>query len=308
MMSLVRKTVLIIDDDDTVCKVLSLTLKRGGMTVLMTTKPREGLEIVRSQPLDSVISDVRMPEMSGLDLLQTLRAEGIPIPFVIISSHSSRDILLSSLRMGAFDLINKPMQASVITRVMEEAIRVGQRQSQIARLQPPGAEMSALDQAISWILANMSPLFSLAADQFDQQTLAVLSETDAKQRVLAAAALAMQKSRSVMDDLRNFQDRTWNLGVLIRLFNGRRASFEALGDRTSSARLATLEGCFAWLRVRPEDLSADLAILLALIGEHLTKTFKDMRGATSAPDIAELEQQIASLETRLQKTYQRAAS
>lgn len=301
-----RHKVLIIDDDEMVCKVLSLTLKRSGMTVLTSTNPIEGLEIVRSQPLDIVISDVRMPGMSGLELLQILRDEGILTPFVIISAQSSRDILLSSLRIGAFDFISKPMQASTISQLMDEAIRVNERQKMISLMKP--TEMNAHEQALSWTLANVAPLVAFVADRLDQKTLEVLNEKDPRQRTFAAGILALHSARSNMDNLRNFQGRTWDLGVLIRIFHGLRASFEALGDTAITPHLAKLEDCFAWLRVRPEDLANDLAVTLALIGDQLSQLFKALRAGNNANALIDFQQHMTSLDARLEKIHQRNAS
>jgi DNA-binding response OmpR family regulator len=303
-----RHKVLIIDDDDTVCKVLSLTLKRSGMTVLTSTSPKEGLALVRREPLDIVISDVRMPEMSGVELLRTLRAEGIVTPFLIISSQSSKDILLQSLQLGAFDLINKPMQASIIGRLMDEAIRVSQRQKHIALMRAPGTEVSTLDQALAWTLANVSPLAAFDSGRLDQKTLDALAIKDPQERLVRAAQLALQTSRPALDNLRNFADRTWDLGVLIRVYNGLRASFEAGGEPRLTPALQALEACYAWLRVRPEDLASDLAVTLALVGDHLGHVLKAMKEGGDVDAAMRLfDAQLATFNARVGKTY-RAAS
>jgi DNA-binding response OmpR family regulator len=320
-MSALNRKVLVVDDDITVCKLLTLTLKRGAIAALSTTSPKEALEIALSQPLDVIISDVKMPEISGLELLKILRDKNIMTPFIIISAQSNRDTLLSALYLGAFDLIAKPFQASIINQLLDEAIRAGNRQTQLAKIRTNiSATYKDLETAIHWTLANVAPVSTFDAGTLDQKTLELIDGREGPGLLLATGVHALTSTRSMIENLKNFQSRTWDLGVLVRVFHGLRAGFATFLDpqfKEMARLLGSLENCYAWLRIRPEDLSSDVVISLGMASDQLViafKTFKDFDMGQPNPSsedanaMEKLSQIVGSLDMRFQKIYLRAAS
>ena len=78
-----RKSILLIDDDDSLRRVVEYNLREEGYDVTTAAPGAEGLQLFQSRPVDLVLTDVRMPEMDGLDLLARLKAMQPDLPVVL---------------------------------------------------------------------------------------------------------------------------------------------------------------------------------------------------------------------------------
>ncbi|MEO5344296.1 MAG: response regulator, partial [Gammaproteobacteria bacterium SHHR-1] len=95
--------VWIIDDDRSIRWVLEKALKKAGLDCTAFTSAADALrELARSAP-DVILSDIRMPGMDGLSLLQRIRAEQPQIPVIIMTAHSDLDSAVSAYDGGAFE-------------------------------------------------------------------------------------------------------------------------------------------------------------------------------------------------------------
>jgi DNA-binding response OmpR family regulator len=102
--------ILIVDDDPMTRESIRHCLNESGQEVITTGNGFEAISIARDEHPDLIISDIMMPEMSGLSLLCLLKQfYFIPVPVIIISSLDKADIILSSLGLGADDFISKPI-------------------------------------------------------------------------------------------------------------------------------------------------------------------------------------------------------
>ena len=101
--------VVLIDDDNTLLKALSQALELEDIKVVAFNNPEEALKEI-SQDLDGiVISDIRMPQMDGIDLFRSIRAIDKDIPVILITGHADVPMVLSTLKEGAFDFLAKPI-------------------------------------------------------------------------------------------------------------------------------------------------------------------------------------------------------
>jgi two-component system response regulator PilR (NtrC family) len=105
--------ILIIDDDQSICEVLRISLKREGYQVNVLSNPAEGLAEFRKNPYDLVIQDIKMPQMDGIDLLQALKKARPETPVVIITAFSTWDRAVQAMRLGAYDYIRKPFDMTL---------------------------------------------------------------------------------------------------------------------------------------------------------------------------------------------------
>jgi CheY-like chemotaxis protein len=307
-MSAGHPKVLIVDDEALLCRILAQSLARNFATITASSAV-EGLEITRKQVVDVIVSDVNMPGMSGLEFLQTLRQDGVQTPFVVITSFTSKDHILQALRLGAFDFIAKPFQMSVISRLLDEANRVSQRLKRLSLVRPDAVRGgTAMTPTIHAILALASPLAVFDAGSLDQHALEIMSEKDEQRQFLACAQYVLTSARSSIDNLMNFQGRQWDLGCLLRISHGLRLASERLGFDAVVALMTALEGCYAWLRVRPEDLSTDMILSLRVVHDHFVKAFQEMQASSGVADLEPLDKALRSLEGRIVKAGGRAAS
>jgi DNA-binding NtrC family response regulator len=114
------KKILIIDDDKTFRVILKEVLIKEGYHLLEAPSGEKGLELVKSEHPDLVITDFQMPGMSGLDVLQAIVKLKTGIPVIMITGFSDTENIIKAIQMGAFDYLEKPVNHSVL----KSAIRV----------------------------------------------------------------------------------------------------------------------------------------------------------------------------------------
>lgn len=117
------KTVLLVDDDEPMLTALSRVLSRIGHVAKLANSGEQALEIVKKDPVDVVVMDVRMPGRDGLETLRAMREVGYREPVVMMSGESSIDIAVRAVREGALDFIEKPIRAERLLTSVENAIR-----------------------------------------------------------------------------------------------------------------------------------------------------------------------------------------
>ena len=101
--------VLIVDDDAAVCWALEQALSRSGYAVQVAADAAAARRAVRRACPDVVLTDVRMPGESGLDLLAALRAEHPSLPVVVMTAHGTMETAIEAVQRGAFDYLPKPI-------------------------------------------------------------------------------------------------------------------------------------------------------------------------------------------------------
>lgn len=106
-------TIDILDDDADVCRSLAMLLRAQGFDVVVHHDARHLLDTVDSDH-SCIISDVRMPGMSGLDLLQAMRAAGMEIPFIFMTGHADVAMAVQAMKLGAVDFLVKPFDLAAV--------------------------------------------------------------------------------------------------------------------------------------------------------------------------------------------------
>ncbi len=105
-------TVLIVDDEPSILRTLSLCLRREGFTCETITDSRAALERLRQDPpVHILLTDVVMPGMDGLDLIRVLREEEVFTQVVVMTAYSSVDRIIEAYRLGASDFLPKPFKS-----------------------------------------------------------------------------------------------------------------------------------------------------------------------------------------------------
>ena len=106
--------VLIIDDERAIRRALREILEFEDCTVLEAENGKEGLDIAKSNALDLIFCDIKMPIMDGTEVLDALIAEGNEVPMILISGHGTVETAVQAIKKGAFDFIEKPLDLNRI--------------------------------------------------------------------------------------------------------------------------------------------------------------------------------------------------
>jgi DNA-binding response OmpR family regulator len=118
--------ILLIDDDRALLDVLCMAMEDEGHTSLSATDGREGLQIIRSERPDLVVSDVNMPRLDGFALCKELRAQGDQVPLILLTSRDSDIDEALGLDLGADDYVTKPFGTRVLLSRIAALLRRNQ--------------------------------------------------------------------------------------------------------------------------------------------------------------------------------------
>ena len=102
--------IMIIDNEEGLCRMMSAVLQDEGYAVRAFTDPVEAVELFRPGTWDLVISDIKMPGIDGLEVLQRIKAVEPTIPVVMITAFATVDMSIQALRKGAYDMLTKPFE------------------------------------------------------------------------------------------------------------------------------------------------------------------------------------------------------
>jgi len=147
----------VVDDDVSVRESLELLIQNEGWQAETFASAQEFLATTRDgQRFDCVVSDVRMPGMSGLDLVQHLKSLGLAAPVILITGHGDVDMAVAAIKVGAFDFIEKPFDESRLLASVRSALD-NMRQPDL-----DGAELKELQSRFNTLSARQRQVMELA--------------------------------------------------------------------------------------------------------------------------------------------------
>lgn len=114
--------VLIIEDDQGVADALKIIMEDGGYETVVAINAQQGIEQARLRRFDLTISDVQLPDMSGLDVLTTLRKKDTKPPIIIITAYLTTEVIAEAMARGAFQVLSKPFLPSEILDLARRAV------------------------------------------------------------------------------------------------------------------------------------------------------------------------------------------
>ena len=111
----------IVDDDEAVRQSLAFLLSTAGTPVRVYESATSFLEALPSLQPGCLITDVRMPDMTGIELLQRLKSESIRLPVIVITGHGDIPLAVEAMKSGALDFIEKPFAEEAILKAVRAA-------------------------------------------------------------------------------------------------------------------------------------------------------------------------------------------
>ena len=120
------RRVLIIDDEPAVLRVLGLLLERNGFSVASASNARDGLALLAEKGFDVVLTDIIMPELSGVDFLKELRRHDLDVPVILMTAGATLDSALDAIEYGAQQYLLKPVEPEALVHAVGRAAALGQ--------------------------------------------------------------------------------------------------------------------------------------------------------------------------------------
>ncbi len=142
------RSILVADDEPSIRHVLSLVLSEHGYEVRAVADGDEALRELAARPYDVVISDVRMPKVDGLTLLQRALENWPGLTFLVISAYGSQDAALQAVAAGAYDYVQKPFKPEEVVFVLKKAEERGRLVKENRRLRAARVGSSPLERIL----------------------------------------------------------------------------------------------------------------------------------------------------------------
>jgi two-component system response regulator HydG len=115
-------TLLVVDDEPSNLESLERIFAREGLAVVTAPDGREGLEVLRKRRVDVLLTDLMMPNVSGVDLLKAARQVSPETEVVLMTAYGTVETAVEAMREGAYDFITKPLKRAHVVRVVEKAL------------------------------------------------------------------------------------------------------------------------------------------------------------------------------------------
>jgi FixJ family two-component response regulator len=149
--------IALIDDDEAVLDALRLYFARHKIETSCFKAAKDFLALDQREQFDCIVSDIRMPQMSGLELVQRLNERSYARPVILITGHGDVDMAVTAIKNGAFDFIEKPFEEARLLVSIQRAVEKG-RQSETA-----AAELETLQSRFNALSLRQRQVMELAA-------------------------------------------------------------------------------------------------------------------------------------------------
>jgi len=115
-------TVLIVDDDAWVLNPTTALLKSAGFTPIPCANARDAMQSLQQNTVDAVLTDIRMPDVSGIELLEQIHGYDPEIPVIMLTGHADAENAIAAIKRGAFDFLQKPYQFEQLIAAVGKAV------------------------------------------------------------------------------------------------------------------------------------------------------------------------------------------
>ena len=179
--------ILLIDDDDSLRRVIEHNLCEEGYKVISASGGRVGIKILMESDFDIVITDLKMPDIDGMEVLKTVKSHNKDIPVIMITAFGTIEQAVAALKSGAFDYLTKPFNRDELKITVKKALELRDLRGENLRLQ---AELSGKFSFDSLIYGSpvMSDIVELLRKvSYSDSTVMLLGESGTGKELIAKA-------------------------------------------------------------------------------------------------------------------------
>lgn len=184
-------TILIIDDEKNIREGLAANFELEDYNVKTAASGKEGLELISKGDIDLVITDLRMPGISGEEVLNHVVTETPGIPVIILTGHGSIDSAVDAMRHGAYDFLTKPLNLDQLGMIVKRALESRQIKIEHQELKKEVAENSALKEMIGSSIAMQKIQETIKKAAASKASVLITGESGVGKEVVARAIHAL---------------------------------------------------------------------------------------------------------------------
>ena len=179
--------ILVIDDEKNQLELLTGYLKKKGAKVYASSSGSEGIEIVQNSIVDIIISDYKMPDKTGIEVLEQVKKINPEIDFIIITAYGTVEDAVKAMRIGAYDYISKPVDLDELDLILIRLLEHKSLKSENELLKYQLKEKNKISSIIS-NSSNMEEVLSISARAAESKaTVLITGENGTGKEILAKA-------------------------------------------------------------------------------------------------------------------------
>jgi DNA-binding NtrC family response regulator len=179
--------ILYVDDEPSIGLILQDMLERLGHQAMGATNVAEALGVLGKADVDLIISDYRMPGMSGLDFLELLRDGGRDTPLIMLTGHATIEHAVAAIKAGAVDYITKPLQAEQLEHAVNQALELTRLKRENEALRQEVMEIRAEREIVAKSAVMRSVLQSVSTAAPTRATVLLQGESGTGKELFARA-------------------------------------------------------------------------------------------------------------------------
>jgi two-component system response regulator PilR (NtrC family) len=160
-----QPVVLVVDDEPDLLELVSLTLSRMSLNIRTAADLGSARRLLKSERFDLCLTDMRLPDGDGLDLVAWIQENRAAVPVAVITAHGHVESAVRALKLGAFDFVSKPLDLRVLRKLVGSAIKLrsGLDEQTVASLRTPrllgsSAAMEQLREMIARVTRSQAPV------------------------------------------------------------------------------------------------------------------------------------------------------
>ena len=154
-----KPVALVIDDEPDIRELLALTLGRMDIETVVAEDVGSGKDFLLKRRFDLCLTDMRLPDGDGLDLVDWMQKNAAGVPVAVITAHGNVETAVQALKLGAFDFITKPLDLQNLRKIVENALKLSEKHADDpSRLLGDSSAMGELRQMIERVARSQAPV------------------------------------------------------------------------------------------------------------------------------------------------------
>jgi len=186
--------ILIIDDEAAQRDILTGYLKKKGHKIYSASSGREGIEIIKNNLVDIILSDFKMPDLNGIEVLEQVKKLNPEISFVVVTAYGTVENAVKAIRLGAFDYISKPVDLEELDLMIERIIEHKNLKSENQLLKTQLQEKYKISSIVSQS-PKMEEVINVAARVADSKATVLITGENGTGKEVLAKAIHFMSSR-----------------------------------------------------------------------------------------------------------------